>query len=84
MAEVGVRRVEPAYPDLLPVTHVVRPGYLPGAKVHNCEVRSALVDTLGADVVDVFYLTDSARRPLAEDVAESVRDQVSEAIGSRA
>ena len=25
-----MRRIEPAYPDLFPVTHVVRPGYLPG------------------------------------------------------
>ncbi len=28
-----MRRIEPAYPDLLPVTHVLRPGYLPGEKV---------------------------------------------------
>ena len=48
------------------------------------QVRSALVDTLGADVVDVFYLTDSQQRPLPDDVAEALRDQVSEAIGSRA
>jgi [protein-PII] uridylyltransferase len=48
------------------------------------QVRSALVDTLGADVVDVFYLTDGEQRPLSDDVAESLRDEVSEAIGSRA
>ena len=47
-------------------------------------VRSAVVDTLGADVVDVFYLTDDSGRPLDADVAEALRDHVSEAIGGRA
>ena len=47
-------------------------------------VRSAVVDTLGADVVDAFYLTGSDGRPLSDDVAEALRDRVSEAIGSRA
>jgi hypothetical protein len=28
-----MRRIEPAYPDLFPITHVLRPGYLPGKKV---------------------------------------------------
>ncbi|MGD9254016.1 MAG: hypothetical protein PVG92_08795 [Holophagae bacterium] len=28
-----MRRIEPAYPDLFPVTHVLRPGYLPGQKL---------------------------------------------------
>jgi [protein-PII] uridylyltransferase len=48
------------------------------------QVRSAVVDTLGADVVDVFYLTDREQRPLSDEVAEMLRDRVSEAIGSRA
>jgi [protein-PII] uridylyltransferase len=46
-------------------------------------VRSAVVDTLGADVVDVFYLVDREGRPLSDEAAESLRDQVSEALGSR-
>ncbi len=46
-------------------------------------VRAAMVDTLGADVVDVFYLVDEQGGPVATDVAEALRDQVSEALGSR-
>jgi hypothetical protein len=38
-----MRRVEPAYPDLFPVTHVVRPGYLPGNKVHLDPIRMGIV-----------------------------------------
>jgi len=38
-----VRRVEPAYPDLLPVTHLVRPGYLPGPRVALDPIRMGIV-----------------------------------------
>jgi hypothetical protein len=38
-----VRRIEPAYPDLLPVTHVMRPGYLPGKKVSLDPIRMGIV-----------------------------------------
>jgi hypothetical protein len=38
-----VRRIEPAYPDLFPVTHVVRPGYLPGPKVALDPIRMGIV-----------------------------------------
>lgn len=38
-----MRRVEPAYPDLFPVTHVVRPGYMPGRKVALDPIRMGIV-----------------------------------------
>ncbi|MCU0303606.1 MAG: hypothetical protein MUC56_06075 [Thermoanaerobaculales bacterium] len=38
-----MRRIEPAYPDLFPFTHVQRPGYLPGAKVSLDPVRLGVV-----------------------------------------
>jgi len=38
-----MRRVEPAYPDLLPVTHVVRPGYLQSGRVELDPIRMAIV-----------------------------------------
>jgi hypothetical protein len=38
-----MRRIEPAYPDLFPVTHVVRPGYLPGPGVALDPVRMSIV-----------------------------------------
>ena len=38
-----VRRIEPAYPDLLPVTHLVRPGYLPGPRVALDPIRMGIV-----------------------------------------
>jgi hypothetical protein len=38
-----VRRIEPAYPDLLPVTHVLRPGYLPGKKVALDPIKLGVV-----------------------------------------
>jgi hypothetical protein len=38
-----MRRIEPAYPDLLPVTHVVRPGYLPGPGVALDPIRMGIV-----------------------------------------
>jgi hypothetical protein len=38
-----MRRIEPAYPDLIPVTHVVRPGYLPGPKVALDPIRMGIV-----------------------------------------
>jgi hypothetical protein len=38
-----MRRVEPAYPDLIPVTHVLRPGYLPGPKVSLDPIRMGIV-----------------------------------------
>jgi hypothetical protein len=38
-----VRRIEPAYPDLFPITHVVRPGYLPGPAVALDPIRMGIV-----------------------------------------
>lgn len=38
-----MRRVEPAYPDLLPITHLVRPGYLPGPGVALDPIRMGVV-----------------------------------------
>jgi [protein-PII] uridylyltransferase len=46
-------------------------------------VRSAVVDTLGADAVDVFYLVDLQGAPLSDDFAAQVRDLVGEALRSR-
>jgi [protein-PII] uridylyltransferase len=50
---------------------------------HGVGVRSALVDTLGAEAVDVFYLEGGEGGPLEEDVAQSLRDVVAEALGAR-
>ncbi len=47
---------------------------------HGLDVRSARVETLGAEVVDAFYLTDSAGNPLAPDRAEEVRVAVEAAL----
>ena len=38
-----MRRIEPAYPDLFPITHVQRPGYLPGAKVSLDPIKLGIV-----------------------------------------
>ena len=38
-----MRRIEPAYPDLFPVTHLVRPGYLPGPRVALDPIRMSVV-----------------------------------------
>ena len=38
-----MRRIEPAYPDLIPVTHLVRPGYLPGPRVALDPIRMGVV-----------------------------------------
>ncbi len=38
-----MRRVHPAYPDLLPVTHAVRPGFLPMEEVTLDPIRMAVV-----------------------------------------
>jgi hypothetical protein len=38
-----MRRIEPAYPDLVPVTHLVRPGYLPGPRVALDPIRMGVV-----------------------------------------
>ncbi len=38
-----MRRVEPAFPDLFPITHLVRPGYLPGPKVSLDPIRMGVV-----------------------------------------
>lgn len=46
-------------------------------------VRSAVVDTLGADVVDVFYLVDDEGAPLPAELAASVRERVAEVLGAR-
>ncbi|MBX6371877.1 MAG: [protein-PII] uridylyltransferase [Acidothermus sp.] len=37
------------------------------------DVRAAKVDTLGAEVVDVFYVTDTEGRPLSAQTAEEMR-----------
>lgn len=42
-------------------------------------VRAAKVSTLGADVVDVFYLVDEAGEPLTNGSASTVRDALLEA-----
>jgi [protein-PII] uridylyltransferase len=44
------------------------------------DVRSARVETLGAEVVDAFYVTDRGGRPLVPDRAEAVRRAVEEAL----
>ncbi|MFB7676315.1 [protein-PII] uridylyltransferase [Kitasatospora purpeofusca] len=44
-------------------------------------VRTAHVSTLGADVVDAFYLTDAAGRPLSAGRAGEVAAAVREALG---
>ncbi len=38
-----MRRVEPAFPDLFPITHLVRPGYLPGDSVSLDPIRMSVV-----------------------------------------
>ncbi len=38
-----MKRIEPAFPDLFPVTHVVRPGYLPVSKVSLDPIRMGVV-----------------------------------------
>lgn len=38
-----MRRIEPAYQDLLPISHVVRPGYLPGPRVALDPIRMGVV-----------------------------------------
>jgi [protein-PII] uridylyltransferase len=47
---------------------------------HELDVRSARIETLGAEVVDAFYLTDQVGRPLSPDRAETVRRAVEEAL----
>ena len=47
------------------------------------DVRSARVETLGAEVVDAFYLTDGLGRTLAADRAEQVRAGVETALVPR-
>jgi [protein-PII] uridylyltransferase len=44
------------------------------------DVRAARVETLGAEVVDAFYVTDRGGRVLTPDRAESVRSAVEEAL----
>jgi [protein-PII] uridylyltransferase len=43
-------------------------------------VRSAVVGTLGAEAVDVFYLVSSAGEPLSDDALERVVGAVSGAL----
>lgn len=38
-----MRRIEPAFPDLVPITHVLRPGYLPGRRVALDPIRMGVV-----------------------------------------
>jgi [protein-PII] uridylyltransferase len=44
------------------------------------DVRSARVETLGAEVVDAFYVTDAAGQPLSEQRADAVRRAVEAAL----
>jgi [protein-PII] uridylyltransferase len=44
------------------------------------DVRSARVETLGAEVVDAFYLTDASGQPLPAARAEAVRFAVERAL----
>ncbi len=46
------------------------------------DVRSARVETLGAEVVDAFYVTDQRGRPLSPDRAEMVRSAVEESLAA--
>lgn len=69
-----MRRVEPAYPDLVPITHVVRPGYLPGPKVALDPIRMSIVwkeapqrilpatDSLPRDPVRAILFSHVARK----------------------
>ena len=47
---------------------------------HGLDVRLAQVETLGADAVDVFYVTDTAGKPLSEAAAEEVRRALETAL----
>lgn len=47
---------------------------------HGLDVRTARVETLGAEVVDAFYLTDRLGAPLSPAASESVRRAVEEAL----
>ena len=38
-----MRRIEPAFPDLFPITHVMRPGYLAGSSVTLDPIRMGVV-----------------------------------------
>ncbi len=38
-----MRRIEPAFPDLVPISHVLRPGYLPGRRVALDPIRMGVV-----------------------------------------
>jgi [protein-PII] uridylyltransferase len=50
---------------------------------HGLDVRTARIETLGAEVVDAFYLTDRTGGPLSPGAAEAVRRAVEEALASR-
>jgi [protein-PII] uridylyltransferase len=45
------------------------------------EIRSAVVGTLGAEAVDVFYLVDPDRKQLPEDMAARVLGAITAALG---
>ncbi len=47
---------------------------------HKLDVRSARIETLGAEVVDAFYVTDQRGAPLPPDRAEAVRRAVEQAL----
>jgi [protein-PII] uridylyltransferase len=47
---------------------------------HELDVRSARIETLGAEVVDAFYVTDQRGEPLSPGRAETVRRAVEEAV----
>jgi [protein-PII] uridylyltransferase len=49
---------------------------------YGLDVRTARVETLGAEVVDAFYVTDAAGGPLPPDAAEAVRRAVEESLAS--
>jgi [protein-PII] uridylyltransferase len=56
-----------------------------GRALGDCglNVRAARVETLGAEVVDVFYVTDGDGKPLAgEDMRRAIAHSVLAALGN--
>ncbi len=47
---------------------------------HGGTIRSAHLSTYGAEARDVFYVVDPDGRPLADDVADLLRDAVADAL----
>lgn len=69
---------------LMEVTSQDRPGLLAriGKALLNCEVRvqNAKIDTVGARVDDIFFVTDRNNHPLNEDLCERLRLAILEAV----